>query len=107
MNDIPAEIKDLIIEACSLEYCPDAVRAWCVEVLSTDSLPYLPVIKVDWGYRYWSGFTESVYWAFLYIEKKGSPGYDYAYKVRLKKAREAIADIQELYPLREEYVEHP
>lgn len=106
MNDIPSKIKDLIIEACALEYCPDAVRAWGAGVLSTGSLPLLPVIHVDWGYRYWSGFTESVYWALQY-SKFDSPSHRYSSATRIHLARTDLDDIIELYPLREEYVEHP
>lgn len=106
MNDIPEDIRSLLTEACSLDYCPEAVRAWCVEVLSTDSLPYLPIIHVEWGYRYWSGFTESVYWA-LHYPKFDSPGHRHSVTIYIRRARTALDDIIELYPLREAYVEVP
>lgn len=102
---IPEGIRSLLTEACSLEHCPESVRSWCVEVMSTESLPWLPVINATWGHRYWALFVESLYNALDYLQHT-APGSHFT-EVRGSTARQALDDIIELYPLREAYVEHP
>lgn len=62
MSNIPDEIKDLITEACSLEYCPVEFRVWAANTLSTGSAAAL--IRIPDAR--WISVRINLYWAVLF-----------------------------------------
>lgn len=63
MNSIlPEDIRSLLTEACSLEYCPAEFREWAATTLSTGSAAAL----INMPDARWRNIRVNLYWAVMY-----------------------------------------
>lgn len=89
---IPNDLRDLVVEACALPYCPDCVRARLVGFLSTGSSPELPHHEaISVTKSMWYLFTISVVNA--NYQWKRRPGGSQLYKNRLSLIRQNLDQI--------------
>lgn len=85
MNDIPSEIRDLIIEACSLHHCPELVRSCFAEFLSTGTCPGTR--------RHPSSRDLPDEWFYFYLSIRDSTRFPRQYEALLLRARRYLGTI--------------